>query len=188
MAVAGLIGLAASDRRTSGRRPRAGSEAEIAGPSVLRSHLDMPNFESRYVPVIQLVAGVAVARPMSLLTESSIGLWWSLVLFGFATMGAISVFRDGWRLFHLLRFKIAVKKAYQFVAYVHKPEILEVMEERARLRHRGIVREEAQKAVDDVMRLLDVFGMERPNKIDVNDEKSVEDWHEYLRSARRKEY
>ena len=148
----------------------------------------MPHFESRYVPVVQFVVGVGVARPMSLLTESSIGLSWSLILFGFATMGAISVFRDGWRLFHLVRFRMAVKKAYQFVSYVYKPQILEVMEERERLRHGGVVKEEAQKAVDDVMWLLDVFGLERPETIDVDDEKSVEEWHQYLRSVRRKEY
>ncbi len=147
-----------------------------------------PTLESRYVPVVQLMVGVAVARPMSLLTESSIGLRWSLVLFSLAAMGAISLFRDGWRLFHQLRLKRAVNKAYRFVSYAYKPEILKVMEENRRLRHQGIVKEEAQKAVDDVESLIDTFGMERPDRINVDDEKSLAQWHNYLRSLRRREY
>ena len=143
----------------------------------------MQNQESQYVPVVQVVVGVVGGVLFSRLVMTDLGAW-SYLVFTFATLGAFSVFRDGWSTFNQLRLWRRNTVAYDKVVLIHKPKIMNP----AKPGNLDYMAEEAQKAVDDATVLMDRLGIRHPPNIDIRDSASVEAWYEHLRPLRRQAY
>ena len=143
----------------------------------------MPSTESRYVPVVHIIAGTVAGVLFANLVTTSLG-GWSYLVFILATLGASSLLRDAWSAFHRMRLNRSCKKAYDKVARIFKPDILDP-------RNPGnphFMKEDAQRAVDDAVALMDRFGMGHPGNINVDDDASVAKWYEHLRPLRKQEY
>ena len=143
----------------------------------------MPSTESRYIPVVNIIAGTAAGVFLTELVTTNLG-GWSYLVFTLATLGTFSLVRDGWSALQRRRFHRCCKVAYEKVAFIFKPEILNP----ARPGNRDFIKEDAQRAVDDATVLMDRFGMGHPGKINVDDGASVAEWYECLRPLRRNEY
>ena len=143
----------------------------------------MPSTESRYVPVVHIIAGTVAGVLFARLVTTSLG-GWSYLVFILATLGASSLLRDGWSTFHRMRSHRSCTEAYEKVARILKPEILNPQ-------HPGnlhFMKEDAQRAVDDATVLMDRLGMGHPGNINVDDGASVAAWYECLRPLRTNEY
>lgn len=143
----------------------------------------MSGTESRYLPVVHIILGTTSGVVLTELVNTDLGRW-SYLVFTLATLGAFSLGRDVWNFVQRRRLIIRCRTAYEKVARVHKPRILNP-------KHPGnpeAMKEEAQRAVDDATVLMDRFGIAHPERIDVADSKSVETWYECLRPLRRDEY
>ena len=84
----------------------------------------MPSTESRYVPVVHIIAGTVAGVLFARLVTTNLG-GWSYLVFILATLGASSLLRDGWSAFHRMRLNRSCKEAYEKVARILKPEILD---------------------------------------------------------------
>ena len=143
----------------------------------------MPSTESRYIPVVHIIAGTVAGVFLSKLVTTNLG-WWSYLVFTLATLGTFSLVRDGWSAFQRCRLHRGCEAAYEKVARIFKPAILNP----AHPGNQDFMKEEAQQAVDDATVFMDRLGMDHPGKIDVDDGASVAEWYEYLRPLRRNEY
>ena len=143
----------------------------------------MPSTESRYIPVVNLLAGTVAGVLLAKLVTTNLG-GWSYLVFTLATLGTFSLVRDGWSAFQRNRLQRCCRVAYEKVARIFKPEILNPL-------HPGnphFMKEAAQQAVDDAKVLMDRLGMRHPGNINVDDRASVAEWYEHLRPLRRSEY
>ena len=143
----------------------------------------MPSTESSYFLVINIVVGTMAGVFLAKLVTTNLR-GWSYLVFIFATLGALSLCRDAWNAFNQMRFRRRSQEAYEKVARIFKPEIINP--ERPGNLH--FMREQAQRAVDDATVLIDRMGKPRPTNIDINDDASVREWYEYLRPLRRNQY
>ena len=143
----------------------------------------MQSTESLYIPVVHIIAGTVAGVLFARLVTTNLG-GWSYLVFILATLGAFSLLRDGWSAFHRIRLNLSCKVAYEKVARILKPEILNPQ-------HPGnpdFMKEDAQRAVDDATGLMDRLGMCHPGNINVDDAASVAEWYEHLRPLRKKEF
>ena len=143
----------------------------------------MPTTESRYIPVVNIIVGTVAGVFLTKLVTTNLG-GWSYVVFTLATLGTFSLARDGWSTLQRRRLHRCCKVAYEKVAVIFKPEILNP----ARPGNPDFMKEDAQRAVDNATVLMDRLGMGHPGKINVDDDASVAEWYECLRPLRRNEY
>ena len=143
----------------------------------------MPSTESRYIPVIQIVAGTVAGVFLSKLITTTLG-GWSYLVFTLAIVGTLSLARDGWSAFQRRRLQQHCVAAYEKVAPILKPAILDP----AHPGNQDFMMEDAQRAVDDATVLMGRLGMDHPGPINVNDRTSIAEWYDYLRPLRRNEY
>ena len=143
----------------------------------------MPSTESRYIPVANIIAGTVAGVFLSELVTTNLG-GWSYLVFTLATLGTFSLVRDGWSAFQRWRLHRSCEAAYEKVARIFKPAIMNP----AHPGNPDFMKEDAQRAVDDATVFMDRLGMHHPGSINVDDGPSVAEWYEYLRPLRRKEY
>ena len=143
----------------------------------------MQSTESRYVPVVNIIAGTVAGVFLSKLVTTNFGSW-SYLVFTLATLGTFSLVRDGWSTFQRWRVQRGCKIAYEKVTLILKPAILNP----AHPGNLDFMKEDAQRAVDDATVFMDRLGMDHPGKINVDDGASVAEWYGYLRPLRRNEY
>ena len=143
----------------------------------------MRRAESIYFPVVQIIVGTAAGALFAKLVSTNLG-GWSHLVFILAALGATSLLRDAWGMFHQIRLHRSCRAAYDKVARIFKPEILNPQ-------HPGnpdFMREDAQRAVDDTTVLLDRLGEDHPDNINIDDDASVSEWYEYLRPLRKRQF
>ena len=143
----------------------------------------MSSTESRYALVVSIIISTVAGVSLTILVTTDLGNW-SYVVFTLAVLGLSSLWRDGWSAFRRMRLHRCSKEAYEAVARIFKPEIMNPEHPG----NQGFMKEQAQQSVDDATVLMDKFGMSRPADIDVNDRASVEEWYKYLRPLRRNRY
>ncbi len=144
----------------------------------------MPSTESRYIAVVNIIVGTVAGVFLSKLVTTKLEGCWSYLVFTLATVGAFPLVRDGWSAFQRHRLHRGCKAAYEKVAFIFKPQILNP----AAPGNPDYMKEAAQLAVDDAIVFMDRLGMDHPGKIDVDDDASVAEWYKCLRPLRRKEY
>ena len=96
-----------------------GGAVEPVGPATIAF---MQSTESRYVPVVNIIAGTVAGVFLSKLVTTNLGSW-SYLVFTLATLGTFSLVRDGWSTFQRWRVQRGLKIAYEKVALILKPEI-----------------------------------------------------------------
>ena len=143
----------------------------------------MASTESRYIPVVSIIASTGAGVFLSKLVTSNLGNW-SYLVFTLTMLGTFSLVRDGWSAFQRWRLHRGCEAAYGKVARIFKPAILNP----AARGNQDFMKEDAQQSVDDVTVFMDRLGMDHPGKIDVDDGASVAQWYEHLRPLRRNEY
>lgn len=110
----------------------------------------MLKIESIYFPFVNLIFGTIAGVLLTHLVNTNLGKW-SYVLFVLATLGVCSLWRDGWNFFHRMRLHRRSADAYNKVARVYKPQILDP----ERTGNQDFMKEQAQQAVDDTALLMD---------------------------------
>ena len=124
----------------------------------------MPSTESRYIPVVNILAGTVAGMFLTKLVTTNLG-GWSYLVFTLATLGMFSLVRDGWSAFQRNRLHRCCKAAYEKVTLIFKPEILNPL----RPGNPHFMKEDAQRAVDDAKVLMDRLGIRHPGDINVDD-------------------
>ena len=109
---------------------------------------------------------------------------WSYVVFTLAALGVMSLWRDGWDLYYRVTLNKRCKVAYDKVSYIHRPEMLNP----ARPGNAGFMREDARRAVADVLPLINKLSLTHPDTINTDDASSIEAWYSYLQPLARKDY
>ena len=84
----------------------------------------MPSTESRYIPVVNILAGSVAGVFLTKLVTTNLG-GWSYFVFTLATLGTFSLVRDGWSALQRRRLHRYCEVAYEKVAVIFKPEILD---------------------------------------------------------------
>ena len=139
--------------------------------------------ESRYLPVGHLILGTAAGVLFSSLITTNMGCW-AYAVFTLAALGAISLWRDVWNQYYRVTLNRRCEVAYEKVAYIHRPKMMNPA-------HPGnpeFMREDALRAVVDVLPLMKRLCMTPPDTMDAEDAASVEEWYNYLQPLGRKDY
>ena len=109
---------------------------------------------------------------------------WSFVVFALAALGALSLWRDGWDLYYRVTLNRRCEVAYDKVARIHRPEIMNPRSPG----NAGFMREEARRAIHDVLPLMNRLSMVHPETMNADDPSSVEEWYNYLQPLGRRDF
>lgn len=139
--------------------------------------------ESRYTVVGSALAGIIAGALYARLLMDAPLRNWSYVVFIFAAFGAVSLWRDAWSLYYRMALFRRTPEAYEKVARVHNPGILNP----ARPGNPEAIKEEARVAVANVKPLMNKLGI-TPEAFDTDNPSSVKAWYDCLRPFGGKDY